>query len=159
MTEPTPVDPGSLGALSAEGVIAHLGLEYLEGEGVWIRVLWRTDYANAIYCLLTPDGFSALHRLREDEAWIHVAGAPVEQVVLAPDLAAGVTLISSELGHEAAVRVPAGCWQGARTTGEWSLVVCMLAPAFTGFELADASTDLAGWPAEAAGLARELIRA
>ena len=43
-----------LNAMNAQEVISALDLEYLDGEGVWIRLLWRTDHGNAIYGLLTP---------------------------------------------------------------------------------------------------------
>ena len=144
---------------SADEVIARLGLEYLEGEGVWIGHLWRNDHGNAIYGFLTPEGFSALHVLAEDELWVHVAGAPVEMLLLHPD--GGIE--TATLGHDPDAGqsltqlVPAGSWQGSSTTGEWSLVTCHLAPAFSGFTLADAATDLSAWPAARARIA-ELIR-
>lgn len=146
-----------LDALSAGEVIAHLGLEHLEGEGVWIGHLWRNESGNAISCLVTPDGFSALHRLREDELWVHVAGAPIDMLLLTP----GAPAQRVRLGHSTedviAHLVPGGTWQGSTTTGEWSLVTCSLAPAFSAFELADGRTDLSQWP-EAADRIKELIR-
>ncbi len=148
-----------LDSLSAPEVIASLGLEYLEGEGVWIRLLWRTDHGNAIYGLLTPDDFSALHVLDEDEMWVHVAGAPVDMLVLHQDGSHSDHILGTGIdrGEEPAVRVPAKAWQGSRTRGAWSLVVCSLAPPFSGFTLAGDDTDLASWP-EAADRARSLIR-
>lgn len=68
--------------MTAEQVIDALGLEYLDGEGCWVRLLWRTAHANAIYALLTPTDFSAMHRLVEDEAWTFVAGAAAEILAL-----------------------------------------------------------------------------
>ena len=56
----------AIDGLSAAEVVDILGLEYLEGEGIWFRLLWRTDHGNAIYALVTPEAFSALHVLRED---------------------------------------------------------------------------------------------
>ena len=148
-----------LDTLTAAEVIATLQLEYLEGEGVWISLLWRTDHGNAIYGLLTPDDFSALHMLDEDEMWVHVAGAPVEMLVLHPGGRHSVHVLGTDvgLGQEPAVLVPAQSWQGSRTRGEWSLVVCSLAPPFSGFTLAGDDTDLAPWPAVAAQ-AQALIR-
>jgi predicted cupin superfamily sugar epimerase len=54
-------------------------------------------------------------------------------VRLGPDLTSGETLQAV---------VPAGAWQAARPLGAWSLVACVVAPAFEfeGFELAPA-----GW--------------
>jgi predicted cupin superfamily sugar epimerase len=148
-----------LGSLSAQEVISALQLEYLEGEGVWIRLLWRTEHGNAIYGLITPEDFSALHMLDEDEMWVHVAGAPVEMLVLHPDGSHSSHVLGThlDLGHEPALRVPAKAWQGSRTQGEWSLVVCSLAPPFSGFTLAGDDTDLDPWgPVESR--ARGLIR-
>lgn len=148
-----------LDSLSAREVIAALHLEYLEGEGVWIALLWRTEHGNAIYGLLTPDDFSALHMLDEDEMWVHVAGAPVEMLVLHADGSHSTHVLGTDLdlGQEPAVRVPAKSWQGSRTQGEWSLVVCSLAPPFSGFTLAGDDTDLEPWTA-ASAQARALIR-
>lgn len=147
-----------LDSLSAQEVIAALGLEYLEGEGVWISLLWRTDHGNAIYGLLTPGDFSALHLLDEDEMWVHVAGAPVDMLVLHPDGSHRHHVLGTDIPEqEPAVRIPARSWQGSRTRGDWSLVVCSLAPPFSGFTLAGADTDLSPW-ADVADQARALIR-
>jgi predicted cupin superfamily sugar epimerase len=148
-----------LNTLSAQEVITALDLEYLEGEGVWISLLWRTDHGNAIYGLLTPGDFSALHMLDEDEMWVHVAGAPVEMLVLHSDGTQSDHVLGTDLdlGQEPAVRVPARAWQGSRPRGDWSLVVCSLAPPFSGFTLAGDDTDLSKWP-ESVGRARGLIR-
>lgn len=150
-----PVD--SLSGLSAEQVRSRLGLEFLEGEGVWIRLLWRNDSGNAIYGFLTPDDFSALHRLNEDELWVHVAGAPIDMLQLHPDGRVEEVRLGRGEGDVLHALVPAGAWQGSSTAGEWALVVCALAPPFSGFELADDATDLSAWPS-AAERVRELIR-
>jgi predicted cupin superfamily sugar epimerase len=97
--------------------------------------------------------------LDEDEMWVHVAGSPVEMLVLHPNgrHAEHVLGTDLDLGQEPAVRVPAQAWQGSRPLGDWSLVVCSLAPPFSGFTLAGDDTDLSKWP-EAVGRARRLIR-
>ncbi|MFM1964577.1 MAG: hypothetical protein RL134_302 [Actinomycetota bacterium] len=148
-----------LDEMSAQEVISALDLEYLDGEGVWIRLLWRTDHGNAIYGLLTPTDFSALHLLDEDEMWVHVAGDPVDMLVLHADGTHSRHVLGTHLdrGDEPAVRVPARSWQGSRTRGEWSLVVCSLAPPFSGFTLAGDDTDLSPW-SDVADAARGLIR-
>lgn len=143
--------------LSAAQVVEHLGLEYLDGEGVWFRLLWRNDSGNAILGLLTPDDFSAMHRLREDELWVHVAGAPIDMLVLHEDGRIDNVSLGHGLEDRLHALVPAGAWQGSSTSGAWALVTCSLAPAFSGFDLADRTTDFAAWPAAAARIA-ELIR-
>ena len=149
----------AIDGLSAAEVIGILGLEYLEGEGIWFRLLWRTDHGNAIYALVTPEAFSALHVLREDETWVHVAGAPLEMLLLHPGGRHEVGVIGPDIrgGEFPTWLVPAGTWQGAVSLGEWSLVVCTLAPPFSGFTLADRETDLSEWSSASERIAR-LIR-
>lgn len=147
----------SLDDLTAEEVIEHLGLEFLEGEGVWIRLLWRNESGNAILGLLTPTDFSAMHQLREDELWVHVAGAPIDMLILHQGGRVEQTRIGHGLEDSVTALVPAGAWQGSSTHGEWALVSCALAPAFTGFQLADHENDFSAWPTVASRIA-ELIR-
>ena len=139
--------------LSAEQVIEHLGLEFLEGEGVWIRLLWRNDSGNAILGLLTPTDFSAMHRLLEDELWVHIAGAPIDMMLLHEDGRVEQVRLGHGLEDSVSALVPVGTWQGSSTQGEWALVSCALAPAFSGFELADDATDFSAWPAAASRIA------
>lgn len=135
--------------MSAEQVIDALSMEYLDGEGCWISLLWRTEHANAIYALVTPDDFSAMHRLNEDEAWTHIAGATAQMLTLHPDgsdelITFGTDIGAGEVPH---YRIPGGSWQGTVTAGEWTLVSCVLAPPFSAFELATTDTDLSTWVA------------
>lgn len=148
--------PGTQGSqdMTAQDVIDALELEYLEGEGCWIKVLWRTEHANAIYALLTPRDFSGMHRLVEDEAWTYIAGDAAQMLLLHPDesietVTLGPAVLDGEVPHH---RIPAGVWQGTLTTGEWTLVSCVLAPPFSGFELADESTDWSLWPDASAAI-------
>lgn len=144
--------------MTAPQVIDALGLEYLDGEGCWIRVLWRTENANAIYGLVTSEDFSALHRLKEDEAWTHVAGAPAQILLLNPGgthdlITLGTDIDAGQVPHH---NIPAGSWQGTITLGEWTLVTCVLSPAFTEFELATVATDLSDWPDARLEIARRM---
>jgi len=143
--------------LTAAEVIDHLGLEYLEGEGIWISLIWRSETGSAIYALLTREDFSALHRLREDEFWTHVAGASIDMLQLHPDGRSEQLRIGHATDDVLHALVPSGSWQGSSTSGDWALVTCALAPPFSGFELADAGTDLSAWP-DSAPRIRELIR-
>ena len=138
-----------LSQMTARQVIDALDMEYLEGEGCWISLLWRSEFANAIYALVTPTDFSAMHRLKEDEAWTHIAGAPAQVLVLHPDSSHELITLGTEVdaGQTPHYRIPGGCWQGTLTEGEWTLVSCVLAPPFTEFELAAAQTDLSTWAA------------
>ena len=147
----------NLGDLTAAQVIDRLGLEYLNGEGVWIKLIWRSNAGNAIFAMLTRDDYSALHRLMEDELWTHVAGSSIEMLLLHPGGRSETTRIGPVLDDSAYALVPAGSWQGSSTGGDWALVTCALAPPFSGLELADGSTDLTAWQHSAARIS-ELIR-
>lgn len=141
--------------LSARDVIELLRLESLTQEGGYYRETYRSeltipaealpdDFASgrnvstAIYYLLTPTDFSALHRVRSDEIFHFYAGDPVEMLQLHPDGRGRIVRIGSDLaaGDVPQVVVPAGVWQGARLAagGRWALLGTTVAP---GFEFAD----------------------
>jgi uncharacterized protein len=118
----------------AERIIAELQLAPLPREGGWFRQTWATAAGSAIYYLMTPDSFSALHQLASDEIWHFHAGDPVELVQIEPRTG---ELKQARLGPDVAggdrpqVIVPAGVWQGARiatVNAGWSLLGCTLAP-------------------------------
>src|SRR5262245_29385714 len=69
---------------AARQVIAALGLEPLPHEGGHFRQTSHSATASAIYFLITPQDFSALHRLVQDEIWHFYAGDTAEQVQLDP---------------------------------------------------------------------------
>jgi uncharacterized protein len=135
-----------MGNRTAQDIIEAFELEYLEGEGVWFHLMWRNDHGNAIYGFLTPTDFSALHVLEQDELWVHHDGDPAQMLLLHPDGRVERPVLGREPGMAHHVLVPAGTWQGSRTTGDWTLVVCALAPAFTGFQLATGDEDFTAWP-------------
>lgn len=87
----------------------------------------------AIYFLLAEGEFSALHRVRSEEVWVHLAGAPLELVLL--DRVPRTHLLTRACGDGTPlVVVPGRKLQAARTLGEWTLVTCLVAP---GFDFAD----------------------
>ena len=71
--------------MNAEEVIELLGLEPMEIEGGMWAQIWRDERSTAIYFLMKPGDFSALHRLSGPELWHHYAGAAVEMLLLEPD--------------------------------------------------------------------------
>ena len=90
--------------------------------------------STAIYYMLTPDTFSAMHRLKSDEVFHFYLGDPVEMLMLKP----GGTAEALLLGHDilAGMRlqhgVPAGTWQGSRLApgGKFALMGTTMAPGF-----------------------------
>jgi len=142
-------------AAPAAEVVRALGL-LAHPEGGHFRETWRDQpddgsrgAGTAILFLLAAGEVSHWHRVDADELWLWQAGAPlllrrsavggradgrtVADSRLGPDLAAGEAL---------QLLVPRRCWQSAASLGAWSLVSCVVAPAFrfAGFELA-----AAGW--------------
>lgn len=140
-------------SIAANDVIRILDLAPLEGEGGYFRQTWvrsgrgddRPD-ATAIFYLVTPESFSALHRLDHDEMFHFYLGDPCTSVMIAPD----GTIDEATLGHDIATGmrvqhlVPAGTWQATKLIegGSWALMGTTMSPGFhlSGFELATADT-------------------
>lgn len=78
------------------------------------------------------DGISRLHRVRSDEVWQYIAGAPLNLTCISPDLSDASSSILD--GDHPSLTVPADDWQAAQTEGPWTLVGCSVGP---GFEFED----------------------
>lgn len=96
------------------------------------------SFATAIYYLLTPDTFSAMHRLQTDEIFHFYSGDPVEMLQLWPDGSGRIITLGTDFlkGDRPQVIVPRGVWQGARLFpgGRFALLGTTVSP---GFECAD----------------------
>lgn len=138
----------------AERIIARRGLAPLPREGGWFRRTANSSGMDGagrpawseIDYLMTPAGFSAMHRLKADETWSFLDGAPAELLLLGPGRSGQLVRLGP--GGAPAVRIPAGTWQGARPLGAWTLCVCRVEPAWCEdfFELADAARLAADFP-------------
>jgi|SRR5580693_2709261 predicted cupin superfamily sugar epimerase len=96
---------------------------------------------SSILYLLAAGEVSAWHRIRDAaEIWLFHAGAPLELSLAPADGSPATTVMGTDLatGEQPQIAIPAGVWQSARSRGAWSLVGCVVAPAFeyAGFELA-----------------------
>jgi predicted cupin superfamily sugar epimerase len=147
---------------TAEEVARLLELKPLEPEGGFFR---RSSEGGAcipggerraysvIYYLVTPLGFSEMHKLDADETWCFHCGDPLESLRLAPSGAGRVVKLGLNLaaGETPQDVVPAGVWQGTRLRegGRWALVSCIVAPEFrwSGFMLGDRAELTARYPA------------
>ena len=122
-------------------VAALLGLEPLPHEGGMWAQTWIDELSTAIYFLMQPGDFSAMHRLDGPEIWHHYAGDPARMVLLHADGNVTRPTLGDDLpaGERPCVVVPPGDWMAAETLGEWSLVGTTMAPGYTqeGFELGD----------------------
>src|SRR4051812_36256658 len=141
--------------LTAAQIIERLKLVPLTIEGGHFRETYRSELSlpagalpheyggdrnvsTAIYYLLTPETFSAIHIVKSDEVFHFYAGDAVEMLQLWPDGSARVVIIDNDLAadREPQLVVPVGVWQGCRLVrgGNWALMGCTVAP---GFDYAD----------------------
>src|SRR4051812_24970692 len=155
--------------LTAQQVIEQLRLVPLTIEGGYFRETYRAalviphiglkheysgerNASTAIYYLLTPNMYSAIHRVKSDEVFHFYAGDPVEMLQLWPDDTGHIVTISNDLaaGHEPQLVVPAGIWQGCRLLGGgvWALMGCTVSPGFdyADFELATREELMSTYP-------------
>ena len=119
--------------VDADDVKRLLGLEPLPVEGGWYAETHRSGHATAIYYLLTPETFSAMHRLPSDEVYHFYSGDPVTMLLLDREGGRTVTLGPDIAGGERPqVVVPAGTWQGSllRPGGRFALLGTTVAPGF-----------------------------
>jgi len=145
--------------MTAQEVIDLLRLEPHPKEGGYFRETYRSrasadaqhlprGYAGArslgtaIYYLLTPDTFSAMHRLPGDEIFHHYLGDTVEMLLLHEDERGEIVMLGGDLAasQRPQVVVPGGVWQGSRIApaaaggSGFALLGCTMAP---GFDYAD----------------------
>ncbi len=132
--------------LTADAVIKSLELRP-HPEGGHFRETWRDSPADgsrgagtAIYFLLRAEEVSDWHRVNAAELWIWQAGSPLVLTTSPDGHDARARYLGSDLGlgHTPQLAVPKGHWQTAACMGRWTLVCCVVAPAFRfeGFELA-----------------------
>lgn len=153
----TVVDP----ALTADQVIELLELAPLPVEGGFFRVTHSSEHSSAIYFLMTPEGFSAMHCLIHPEMWHYHAGSPATMLLLDPDGGVRQPVLGIDLaaGQRPQVMVEPGVHMGASTSGAWTLVGTTMAPPFTsvGQEFPTVAQLVERWPAAAPRIA-SLVR-
>src|SRR5215203_3431846 len=99
--------------LTAQQLVDQLKLQPLAIEGGYFRETYRSplsisaaalpgefggerDVSTCIYYLLTPETFSAIHRVKSDEIFHFYAGDAVEMLQLLPDGAARTVTIHND---------------------------------------------------------------
>ena len=159
--------------LTAEQLIALLDLAPLPIEGGFFRRTYTAaerlpaaalparyagerDLCGAIYYLLGPNDFSALHRLQTDELYHFYLGDPVELLLLHPGGGHALHVLGHDLaaGQQVQLLAPRGAWQGSRVRpgGRVALLGTTMAPAYNGrdFELGRRDELIAQFPERAA---------
>jgi predicted cupin superfamily sugar epimerase len=156
----------------AETIISTYGLSP-HPEGGWYREFHRSGRVfehlqvypgpraavTAIWFCLKQGEFSAFHRLRSEELWIHLAGKPLELVLLESGKAERKRIASVEDGGPPGAVVPAQTHQAARPVGGFCFVACLVAPGFdyADFELSSRKDLLKTFP-DCAEIIRSLTR-
>jgi predicted cupin superfamily sugar epimerase len=137
--------------ITVEQLKSLLKLKPLETEGGYFAETYRSgveipanalpEYyrdaralGTAIYYLLTPDTFSALHRLPADEIYHFYLGDPVEMFLIRQDGSSDTRILGQNIleNMELQVVVPEGVWQGSRLLpgGQFALLGTTMSPAF-----------------------------
>jgi predicted cupin superfamily sugar epimerase len=158
--------------LTARQVIDLLQLEPLPLEGGFFRQTYKAPetilpaalpqrysqpvaFGTAIYALLTPTDFSAMHRLDTDEIYHFYYGDPLEMLLLYPDGSGELVLLGNDLetGLQPQKVVTRGVWQGTRLASGgkygFALIGTTMAPGFewAGFELGEKDALVNQYPA------------
>ena len=128
-------------------VVDALGMQP-HPEGGWYVETWRgkagdggRPVASTILYLLRSGERSHWHRIDAAEVWQWSGGEALElRIWLEGTSTVRTTRLGGDVtaGETPQAVVPAGAWQAARPLGAWTLVGCIVAPAFdlAGFQLA-----------------------
>ena len=137
--------------IKADALIELLHLEPLPQEGGFFVETYRSkdfvpksalppgysgarSVCTAIYYLLTPETFSAIHRLQGDEIFHFYRGDPVEMLQLGPEGKAKIVTLGPDLARGMKLQhvVAGGVWQGSRLLegGRYALLGTTVAPGF-----------------------------
>lgn len=131
----------------AKAIIERLAL-VPHPEGGWYRETWRAEAepgergsATAILFLLEKGQASHWHKVDAAEIWLWHAGSPLRLDMAATDadpvesIRLGPDVLIGEVPQQV---IPANAWQAAEADRGWTLVSCIVSPAFTfdGFTLA-----------------------
>lgn len=147
--------------MTAEDVVARLGLESLDREGGWFRRIHTGELnesgrsvSTTIYALFTREQFSALHRLDALEQFFHLGGDAFDVFRIGANGVCGRQMLGSDLGKGEVPHIvfEAGCWFGGAPVEEgkcgWTLMSCVVTPGFEwdGFEIGDQDKLVADYP-------------
>lgn len=166
--------------MTAEEVKKLLRLEPLSVEGGFFRETYRSRWVvsaeylpdgvagsrsigTAIYYMITPETFSALHRLPGTEVFHFYAGDPVNMLQLLSDGSSQMITMGPDFanGQQPQVVVRGHVWQGSKLApgGQWALMGTTMSPGFdyADYENADREQLTAQYPSAAQSI-REYTR-
>lgn len=156
--------------VTAKEVIEKLGLAPLAFEGGFFKQTYKSKASGipaihfgiesaserksstAIYYLVTPESFSALHRVKSDEMFHFYCGDAVEMVQIDQEGKLSNFVLGSNIfeGQQPQVLVSKNVWQGLRLSksGAWALMGTTVSPGYEDedFELGIRSKLLSAYP-------------
>ena len=108
------------------------------------------NYITSIYFLIEAGNVSHFHSIKQDELWFYHAGAPLSVYCINNDGSLNLIKIgpNPDKGEVLQAMVPANRIFGSKSSGEFSLVSCVVAPGFdfTDFKLYKKSELLKQYP-------------
>jgi predicted cupin superfamily sugar epimerase len=149
--------------MDAEQIIDFFDMKPLEGEGGYYVETYRAaekltggslpgryagqrSLATAILYLLTPDTFSAMHRLKSDEVFHFYLGDPVTILLCDPEGCSKVLTLGHDvmMGQRLQAPIPGGIWQGCflNDGGKFALMGTTVAPGFEFDDFEAAGRDM-----------------
>ncbi len=166
--------------MTADEIKQLLQLKPLAIEGGFFRETYRSRWnvaaeylpdgirgsrsiGTAIYYMITPETFSALHRLPGSEVFHFYLGDPAIMLQLLPDGSSRTLTLGSDLalGQQPQVVVRGGVWQGCKLApgGKFALMGTTMSPGFdyANYEHGDRDELIAQYP-DAAELVTEYTR-
>src|SRR5580704_10947611 len=166
--------------MTADEVREMLKLTPLQPEGGFFRETYRSRWqvsaeylpegthgsrsiGTAIYFMITPETFSALHRLPGTEIFHFYLGDPVIMLQLLPDGSPRTITLWNDIAHgqQPQVVVRGNVWQGSRLApgGKFALMGTTMSPGFdyADFEVGEDEKLMAQYP-EAADKIKKYIR-
>ncbi len=137
--------------MTPEKIIDFFGMKLLPDEGGYYVETYRAaeklsasvlpqryagtrNISTAILYLLTPDTFSALHRLKSDEVFHFYLGDPVTMLLLGPQGNSQIVTLGQDIlnGQELQQMISRDTWQGCclKQGGKFALMGTTVAPGF-----------------------------
>jgi predicted cupin superfamily sugar epimerase len=137
--------------MTPEKIIDFFGMKPMPDEGGYYVETYRAaeklsasvlpqrytgtrNISTAILYLLTPETFSAMHRVKSDEVFHFYLGDPVTMLMLGPKGKSQIVTLGQDIlnGQELQQMIPAGIWQGCclKDGGKFALMGTTVAPGF-----------------------------
>lgn len=124
----------------------------IKQENLGLNFKGNRNYSTCIYFLLISDGFSAFHKIKQDEIWHFYDGSPIMLHLITKDENYSEIIIGRDLnqGQVPQFVVASGTWFAAKVINkkDYSLLGCTVAPGFNflDFELAKRNDLIAQYP-------------